>query len=141
MPKYDDKTLLENAQRDPAAFGAIFDAYYEQILRYATRRTGNISIAEDITAETVTKAMQSIQRFAWRGVPLSAWLYKIATNQIHMHHRSRARAVLSLDEMYEQTEFEPTSDKLIEQEAIQAQTILERKTDFLRAQRMLALLP
>lgn len=91
--------LVERAQKDPLAFGAIFDLYYKQILTYALRRTGDTATAEDIAAETFTKAMKSLWRYSWKGIPLSAWLYKIAGNEIRM--LGRKRVMVSLDLLLE----------------------------------------
>lgn len=91
-----EKELVARAQKDPAAFGAIFDLYYSKILTYALRRTGDASLAEDITAETFHKALKGLWRYAWRGVPLSAWLYKIAGNEIKMQARKRRHYSLEL---------------------------------------------
>jgi RNA polymerase sigma-70 factor, ECF subfamily len=54
------------------------------------------SDAEDLTAETFTRAFKGIRRFEPRGVPFRAWLFRIANNLIIGQAR-RARDVAPLD--------------------------------------------
>ncbi len=117
-----DKELVVRAQKDPLAFGAIFDLYYKQILTYALRRTSDARLAEDITADTFTKALQSLWRYSWRGVPLSAWLYKIAGNEIRM--QARKRATVSLDILVE-AGFDIADESLAAEREALEQTALE----------------
>jgi RNA polymerase sigma-70 factor (ECF subfamily) len=84
-----DKALVDRAKRDPEAFGAIFDAYYSKILSYALKRLGDAHLAEDVTAETFAKALRGLWRYRWQGVPLSAWLYTIAGNEVRMYLRKK----------------------------------------------------
>lgn len=134
------KLLLMRAKHDPEAFGLIFDAYFNKILGYTVRRVGNVAAAEDIVADTFTKAFAALPRFAWRGVSIEAWLYAIATNEIRMYFR-RHKPEASLDELFEQDGFEVEDDSDIEREAIEAQEKLERHEAFVHAQRLLRELP
>src|ERR1035437_9689690 len=82
MEKESEKQAVEEAKKDPAAFGVIFEAYYPAILRYALHRTGNAAVADDVTSEVFFKALNKLSTFKWSGVPFSAWLYRIAGNEI-----------------------------------------------------------
>ena len=42
----------------------------------------NTNLAEDLTSEVFHKALATLHRFEWRGVPFGAWLLKIAANAI-----------------------------------------------------------
>lgn len=102
MDSEDDRRILRRIRREPAAFGELFDAHYRAVFAYAFRRTGDFDGAKDVAAETFLKAYQSIGRFRWRGIPLSSWLFRIATNEINLHfrdarHASEARARLAAD--------------------------------------------
>lgn len=136
-----EHALVERAKHDPEAFGVLFDTYYPAILRYCVRRTGDVAAAEDITAETFIKAYRNIESFQWRGTSISAWFYKIATNEIRMYFRKKAYTPRSLDELYENEGFEPLSEIDIEQEAVSIQDALDRRKTFARAQQVLAALP
>lgn len=82
-----EQQIIRDAQKNPEAFGAIFDAHYDRIYAYAMHRIGDPDLATDITAETFTKALDGISRFRFQGVPISSWLYRIAGNEIKMHFR------------------------------------------------------
>jgi RNA polymerase sigma factor (sigma-70 family) len=93
----EDEHLIKAAQRDPEAFGRLYDKYYQQIFNYIYRRTLDVSLTEDLTAETFFSALRYIGGFRWRRVAFSAWLYRIATNEVNKHHRRQAHAPVSLD--------------------------------------------
>jgi RNA polymerase sigma-70 factor (ECF subfamily) len=88
-----DEDLIERIRRDKAHFGILFDEYYSPIKKYVLRRIGDYHVANDITSETFFKAFLAIDHFKWRGVPLKAWLYRIASNEVAMYLRRRARYV------------------------------------------------
>ncbi len=83
--------LVEQAKSDPQAFGLLYERYVERIYNYVFYRTGNQQEAEDLTAKTFHKALDHIGRFDNRGVPFSAWLYRIAHNLVANWHRDGAR--------------------------------------------------
>ncbi len=78
---------MEAAQRDPAAFAALYDRYVDQIHAFAYHQTGSWERAQDVTATTFMRAYSEIGRFEWRGVPYSAWLYRVASNLVLREHR------------------------------------------------------
>lgn len=71
----------------PASFESIYDQYADAIYRYVFHCVGNRFDAEDLTAQTFFKALKSFWRFRWTGAPISAWLYRIATNEVHSFFR------------------------------------------------------
>lgn len=83
--------LIEQAKDDPIAFGQLYERYVDRIYSYIYYRTGNQQDAEDLTARTFHKALDHIKRFDNRGVPFSAWLYRIAHNLVANWHRDRGR--------------------------------------------------
>lgn len=132
MEIFDDEQALVTAaiRRDHAAFGQLFDVHYAQILGYCVRRTGTIEVAEDITAEVFMKAWRSIDKYSVRGIPFRAWLYKIATNELRMHYRTGKHHALSLDELSEEQGYLPMSSSDIQQEAMEAQELLDQQLRF-----------
>ena len=88
-----DLELIEQIRQDKTRFGVLFDAYYVPIKKYVLRRTGDYHTANDIVSETFLKAFLAIDHFAWRGVPLKAWLYRIATNEVNQYFRRQTRYV------------------------------------------------
>lgn len=95
----DDAQLAEWAKADPAAFGELYTRYVKKIYNYVYYRTGNHHDAEDITARVFFRAMSHISSYRDRGVPFSAWLYRIAHNLVANWHRDRKRQnVVALDD-------------------------------------------
>ena len=87
----DDRLLVEAAQADSARFVEIYERYVDRIYAFVSRRTENRAAAEDITSHVFEEAFSTIGRFEWRGVPVSAWLFRIAANALADHWRDRAR--------------------------------------------------
>ena len=83
--------LIEQAKHDPVAFGDLYGQYVDRIYSYIFYRTGNQQEAEDLTARTFFKALNHIKQYDNRGVPFSAWLYRIAHNLVANWHRDRGR--------------------------------------------------
>jgi RNA polymerase sigma-70 factor, ECF subfamily len=74
---------LRRSVRRPEAFGDFFDAYFEVLLRYLTRRACDVEAGLDLTAESFAQAYLSRRRF--RGSTegeAAAWLYRIAKRQL-----------------------------------------------------------
>ena len=82
--------MIEAAQRDRAAFAPLYERYVDQIFAYAHTLTRNRELAEDVTASTFAKAIEDLPRFEWRGVPYSAWLYRVAANLVARQARRPA---------------------------------------------------
>lgn len=87
----EDVILARASQGDKDAFGELYEHYAERIFNYIYYRTGNVHDAEDLTARVFQRAMNHIRKYTDRGVPFSAWLYRIAHNLIANWHRDRGR--------------------------------------------------
>jgi len=87
----DDRLLIEAAQADSARFLDIYERYVDRIYTFVSRRTENRAAAEDITSQVFEQALGAVGRFEWRGVPVSAWLFRIASNALADHWRERSR--------------------------------------------------
>jgi RNA polymerase sigma-70 factor (ECF subfamily) len=91
-PEYNEEEVLARASRgDREAFGQLYERYAERIFNYVYYRTGNLHDAEDLTARVFQRAMNHIRNYTDRGVPFSAWLYRIAHNLVANWHRDRSR--------------------------------------------------
>jgi len=60
----------------------LYDEYYPKVARYAYVRIGNRTEAEDIASEVFLKALDSLRNYQERGLPMQAWLFRIAHNLI-----------------------------------------------------------
>jgi RNA polymerase sigma-70 factor (ECF subfamily) len=82
-----ERELVERARTDADAFGELYDEHYGRIFGYVLRRTASVDAAQDVTSDVFFKALSNLHRFRWRDVPFSAWLYRIAGNEIANRHR------------------------------------------------------
>lgn len=87
----DEITLINNAKKDQEAFGELYQRYVDKIFNYIYYRTGSLSDAEDLTARVFFRALKHIHRYKDRGLPFSAWLYRIAHNLVANWHRDGSR--------------------------------------------------
>jgi RNA polymerase sigma-70 factor (ECF subfamily) len=95
----EEVNLTQAIQGDHEAFGQLYEQYVERIFNYIYYRTGNQHDAEDLTAKVFFRAMRRIADYEERGLPISAWLYRIAHNLVANWHRDRGRRPeISLDE-------------------------------------------
>lgn len=90
-----EKHLVEAAKRDPQNFAALYDKYFDQIYRYVYRRVSDKETVQDIVSQTFYDALSHIQGFEWRGYPFSAWLYKIAHNNVLKWYREQSKMQIS----------------------------------------------
>jgi len=87
----EQQILARASQGDREAFGMLYERYVDRIFNYIYYRTGNVDDAEDLTARVFQRAMNHIVNYVDRGVPFSAWLYRIAHNLVANWHRDRSR--------------------------------------------------
>ena len=96
----DEAALALAKQGDQEAYGLLYLRYVNRIYNYVYYRTGNQNDAEDLTARVFFRAMKHIPNYTDRGLPLSAWLYRIAHNLVANWHRDNSRRKeVSLDEI------------------------------------------
>ena len=92
--------LVARAQRgDDEAFTALYERHKPAVHRFLRRRLrGPDALVEDLAADVFAKAYEKLDRYADRGVPFSAWLYRIARNRLVDHFRLQPdEAPCSLD--------------------------------------------
>ena len=95
-----ESDLVSRAKNDPEVFGQLYERYVDKIYNYVYYRTGNHHDAEDLTAKTFYQALKHVHRYQDRGLPFSAWLYRIAHNLVANWHRDHSRRkVIALDEL------------------------------------------
>jgi len=86
-----EQELLERCRHDPGAFAELYDENFEQIFHYILHRISNVPLAEDLTSQTFEKAVRKIGRFRWRGISVTAWLYRVASNEVNSYLRKQYR--------------------------------------------------
>jgi RNA polymerase sigma-70 factor (ECF subfamily) len=76
-----EQDLIQRAQeRNEIALSFIYEKNHDRIYRYIMARVGKPEDSEDLTAEVFVKMLDSLTGFKWRGITLSAWLFRIAHN-------------------------------------------------------------
>ena len=80
---------IRKAQDDPKEFAPIYNRYYDEIFVYVSRRVDDLDSVADITSKTFTNCISNLHKFRFMGVPFSAWLYKIAINEVRQFFRQR----------------------------------------------------
>ncbi|SEL36497.1 RNA polymerase sigma factor [Streptacidiphilus jiangxiensis] len=76
---------------DPSGFAEFYEQNFAAILGFVTRRTDNVHLAADLTADIFLTALEQVESYdARRGTP-AAWLYGIARNVLATHFRGSAR--------------------------------------------------
>ncbi len=91
LDQSDETALVQAAGGDAEAFGILYERYVTRIYTYIFYRTGNSDDAEDLTARVFFRAMRHIGNYRHRGLPFSAWLYRIAHNLVANWHRDHSR--------------------------------------------------
>jgi RNA polymerase sigma-70 factor (ECF subfamily) len=79
------------AQRDRAAFGALYRRYLDRVYGYCYYLLGDHHDAEDVTERTFVAALSAIDGFRDEGASFRAWLFRIAHNELANALRSRRR--------------------------------------------------
>jgi len=81
------------------SFVELYDKYYNKIFNYIYKSVLNKETAEDITSNTFLKALNNIKEKNPKIGNFNAWIYKIATNEVLMHHRyMKDKKTFSIDD-------------------------------------------
>ncbi|CAA6810763.1 MAG: RNA polymerase [uncultured Aureispira sp.] len=108
----DEWLEVQTAQQNPAKFRVLYNRYYEPIFRFVFKRTVDEVLAADLTSQVFLKAMQKIDKYVFKGVPFSAWLFRIASNEIAQHFRKQNKnRVVALEERTAQNLEDEYEDK------------------------------
>ena len=81
-----------------AKLTSLYEEYYDKIARYAYAHIGDRTEAEDIAGEVFLRALDSLKSYKERGIPMQAWLFRIAHNLVVDYLRKTAkRKTVSID--------------------------------------------
>lgn len=69
----------------------LYEEYYGKVARYVFVRIGDRHEAEDLASEVFLKALESLKTYQDRGLPMQAWLFRIAHNLVVDHFRKSSR--------------------------------------------------
>jgi RNA polymerase sigma-70 factor (ECF subfamily) len=88
---HEDEILEKAIGGDGEAFGNLYERYVGRIYNYIYYRVGNVNDSEDLTERVFLRALRHIGNYSHRGLPFSAWLYRIAHNLVANWHRDNSR--------------------------------------------------
>jgi RNA polymerase sigma-70 factor (ECF subfamily) len=92
LPEITDENAVARASAgDSEAFSFLYERNVTRIYNYIYYRIGSDADAEDITSRVFYRAFGHINTYVDKGVPFSAWLYRIAHNLIANWHRDTHR--------------------------------------------------
>jgi len=107
----DEESLVRRAQQnDQEAFAQLYEEHFDRIYRYIALKIGDAVEAEDLTQQVFLNSLRSISSFRWKGRPFSAWLYRIAHNQVVDYLRKKKRSDLPLEETLASGSDDPQRD-------------------------------
>ncbi|MCI0750213.1 MAG: sigma-70 family RNA polymerase sigma factor [Flammeovirgaceae bacterium] len=91
--------ILEKSKKDSNAFGLLYEKYFDRIFTYIFRQTDDEDLAADLSSQTFLNVLKNLAKYEFRGLPFSAWLYKIASNEVKKHYRKgKGVKVFSIEE-------------------------------------------
>lgn len=88
MDLVDELTLIEEAKTNRAAFVKLYQFYVARVYKYCYLRLPSAEVAEDVTSIVFMKLVEGIKTLdTSKGHRLSAWLFRVAHNQIVDYYR------------------------------------------------------
>lgn len=138
----EEKQLVEKAKTDVQAFGDLYDYYYLPIYRYLLRRTADYNTACDLTSQTFLKVLKSIKDYEDKGLPFSAWIYRIATNEFNFYFRKlKIKKIISLDFEFFEDIFETPKESNPESVVIENENLEEKYRNYHHIHKIILKLP
>ncbi len=102
-----ERQILLCAVRDRTAFKPIYEKYFKPIFLFVHKRVGDKEVSGDITQQVFLKALTQLDKFQFRGIPFSAWLYRISLNECHDYFRKNLKPrLVSVDDSQVEDLFE-----------------------------------
>jgi RNA polymerase sigma-70 factor, ECF subfamily len=103
--------ILERSGKDPKHFSVLYEKYFSRIFNFVYRQTDDEELAADLTSQTFFSVLKNSHRYQFRGVPISAWFYRIASNEVNKYYRKKNQTkVFSIEEVRMRELFEQAND-------------------------------
>jgi RNA polymerase sigma-70 factor (ECF subfamily) len=77
-----EEKILKQATINPEAFAPIYEKYYLMIFKFVLQRVENEHKTSEIVSDVFAKAIFNLKKYKFKGTPFSAWLYRVAYNEI-----------------------------------------------------------
>lgn len=123
-----EEIWVREATLDPACFRPLYEANFKKVYLFILHRVADKDLAGDLTQQVFLSALTHIARYQFRGLPFSAWLFRIAINQCNDFFRKskRARMVVLEDTTVEALYTELTEDQTLEEWERRLPAVLEQ---------------
>jgi RNA polymerase sigma-70 factor (ECF subfamily) len=121
----------ENKQgENETKLAGLYDEYFNKIAHYAYVRIGDRTEAEDLASEVFLKALESLKTYQERGIPIQAWLFKIAHNLVVDHlRRASKRNYLPLEKVELTSDTDPEGNAMINLELERVKKAMQNLTE------------
>src|SRR6266581_3711301 len=88
---------------DREAFGELYEHFCSKVYNYLYYHlNGRAHLAEDLTEEVFVKMLERFHTYTDRGLPFSAWIFRIAHNHLIDHLRAQPKqGIASIDECHD----------------------------------------
>ncbi len=105
-----DKDKTGTRKYNEAKVAALYEEYYDKIAHYIYVHIGNRAEAEDLASEVFLKALESLKSYEERGIPMQAWLFRIAHNLVVDHLRKTTkRKTVPIDTVQVESDVNPVT--------------------------------
>jgi RNA polymerase sigma-70 factor (ECF subfamily) len=74
------KKQIDEQREKESRLASLYDEYFDRIAHYIYVRIGDRNEAEDLAGDVFLKALESLKSYKERGIPMQAWLFRIAHN-------------------------------------------------------------
>ncbi len=75
-----EKKWLHWSRVEPAKFEYFYRKYYDTILIFISGEIEDPEVAQELTNEVFSRALDKLDKFQWQGYSFGAWLFQIARN-------------------------------------------------------------
>lgn len=120
----------------------VYNEFHVKIFRYVLSRVGDVEAARDITAEVFFKMHKNRWKLGLTSTPISAWLFRVAGNEISSFFRKKKYKPLCLEAELDTLKAVPSALRGdLQEEILQAQEQINRNAVYFKIHKQLLKLP
>jgi RNA polymerase sigma-70 factor (ECF subfamily) len=82
---------IDEQRKKESRLASLYEEYFDRIAHYIYVRIGDRHEAEDLAGDVFLKALESLKSYKERGIPMQAWLFRIARNVSVDYLRKKGR--------------------------------------------------
>jgi RNA polymerase sigma-70 factor (ECF subfamily) len=87
-----EEEILKQAIKTPNSFAPIYEKYYLSLFKFVLQRVENEIVASEIVSDVFAKAIFNLKKYKFKGTPFSAWLFRVAYNEIMTTFRKQKKS-------------------------------------------------